>query len=179
MMHPRNNKKKKPYKLHLPEAALWTQANLMSALGAAPLTDTCRWLMLRPRGYRSGRRDPEATADWNSPKAWTLRQKNMEWLKGHEAVTKETASFGLFTDWLLRYSLADIDIRACIGLQAIMQTIIMGKIEMVLPDMYMMNRFMGICFRGPRATSQQRYVTQDEEKLTYMHAIQQTNKSGS
>uniref|UniRef100_A0A8D0CZ26 Uncharacterized protein n=1 Tax=Sander lucioperca TaxID=283035 RepID=A0A8D0CZ26_SANLU len=42
------------------------------------------------------------------------------------------------------------------GLQAIMQTIMMGKMEMVLPDMYMMNRFMGICFRGPRATSQQR-----------------------
>lgn len=74
----------------------------------------------------------------------------------------------LFTDRLLRYSLADIDIRACIGLQAIMQTIIMGKIEMVLPDMYMMNRFIGICFRGPRATSQQRYVTQDGKKLTYM-----------
>uniref|UniRef100_A0A668A2D4 Uncharacterized protein n=1 Tax=Myripristis murdjan TaxID=586833 RepID=A0A668A2D4_9TELE len=36
------------------------------------------------------------------------------------------------------------------GLQAIMQTIMMGKMEMVLPDMYMMNRFMGICFRGPR-----------------------------
>uniref|UniRef100_A0A3Q1CDW9 Uncharacterized protein n=2 Tax=Amphiprion TaxID=80969 RepID=A0A3Q1CDW9_AMPOC len=45
------------------------------------------------------------------------------------------------------------------GLQAIMQTIMMGKMEMVLPDMYMMNRFMGICFRGPRATSQQRFVT--------------------
>uniref|UniRef100_A0A3B4AE14 Uncharacterized protein n=1 Tax=Periophthalmus magnuspinnatus TaxID=409849 RepID=A0A3B4AE14_9GOBI len=43
------------------------------------------------------------------------------------------------------------------GLQAIIQTIMMGKMEMVFPDMYMMNRFMGICFRGPRATSQQRY----------------------
>uniref|UniRef100_A0A669C9V3 Uncharacterized protein n=7 Tax=Pseudocrenilabrinae TaxID=318546 RepID=A0A669C9V3_ORENI len=40
------------------------------------------------------------------------------------------------------------------GLQAIMHTIMMGKMEIVLPDMYMMNRFMGICFRGPRATSQ-------------------------
>ncbi|KAJ0055983.1 hypothetical protein NL108_017053 [Boleophthalmus pectinirostris] len=38
------------------------------------------------------------------------------------------------------------------GLQAIIQTIMMGKMEMVFPDMYMMNRFMGICFRGPRAT---------------------------
>uniref|UniRef100_A0A3Q2XBY8 Uncharacterized protein n=1 Tax=Hippocampus comes TaxID=109280 RepID=A0A3Q2XBY8_HIPCM len=40
------------------------------------------------------------------------------------------------------------------GLQAIMHTIMMGKMEMVFPDMYMMNRFMGICLRGPRATSQ-------------------------
>lgn len=49
-----------------------------------------------------------------------------------------------------------------------MQTIIMGKIEMVLPDMYMMNRFMGICFRGPRATSQQRFVMQDGKKPIYI-----------
>lgn len=55
-----------------------------------------------------------------------------------------------------------MDIRACMGLQAIMQTIMMGKMEMVLPDMYMMNRFMGICFRGPRATSQQRCTTEGE-----------------
>uniref|UniRef100_A0A673W2E1 Uncharacterized protein n=1 Tax=Salmo trutta TaxID=8032 RepID=A0A673W2E1_SALTR len=40
------------------------------------------------------------------------------------------------------------------GLQAIIQTIMMGKMDMVLPDMYIMNRFIGICFRGPRATSQ-------------------------
>ncbi|KAJ0006190.1 hypothetical protein NQD34_013463 [Periophthalmus magnuspinnatus] len=45
-----------------------------------------------------------------------------------------------------------MDIRAWMGLQAIIQTIMMGKMEMVFPDMYMMNRFMGICFRGPRAT---------------------------
>uniref|UniRef100_A0A672FZ94 Uncharacterized protein n=1 Tax=Salarias fasciatus TaxID=181472 RepID=A0A672FZ94_SALFA len=45
------------------------------------------------------------------------------------------------------------------GLQAIMHTIMMGKMEMVFPDMYMMNRFMGICFKGPRATSQQRCTT--------------------
>uniref|UniRef100_A0A6I8NSD0 Uncharacterized protein n=1 Tax=Ornithorhynchus anatinus TaxID=9258 RepID=A0A6I8NSD0_ORNAN len=41
------------------------------------------------------------------------------------------------------------------GLQAIMHTIMVGKMEMVLPAMYMMNRFMGICLRGPRAMSQQ------------------------
>lgn len=43
-----------------------------------------------------------------------------------------------------------------------MQTIMMGKMEMVLPDMYMINKFMGICFRGPRATSQQRCMIQTE-----------------
>uniref|UniRef100_A0A3B3CIH8 Uncharacterized protein n=1 Tax=Oryzias melastigma TaxID=30732 RepID=A0A3B3CIH8_ORYME len=41
------------------------------------------------------------------------------------------------------------------GLHAIMHTIMMGKMDIVFPDIYMMNRFMGICFRGPRATSQQ------------------------
>uniref|UniRef100_A0A8D2PPM7 Uncharacterized protein n=1 Tax=Zosterops lateralis melanops TaxID=1220523 RepID=A0A8D2PPM7_ZOSLA len=44
--------------------------------------------------------------------------------------------------------------RACSGRQPIMQTIMAGKMEMVLPAMYMMNRFMGICFSGARATSQ-------------------------
>lgn len=58
-----------------------------------------------------------------------------------------------------------MDMSACMGLQAIMQTIMMGKMEMVFPDMYMMNRFMGICFRGPRATSQQRCTRKYEEKL--------------
>uniref|UniRef100_A0A8C5TRV7 Uncharacterized protein n=1 Tax=Malurus cyaneus samueli TaxID=2593467 RepID=A0A8C5TRV7_9PASS len=42
------------------------------------------------------------------------------------------------------------------GRQPIMHTIMAGKMEMVLPAMYMMNRFMGICFSGARATSQQR-----------------------
>lgn len=57
-----------------------------------------------------------------------------------------------------------------------MQTIMMGKMEMVLPDMYMMNRFMGICFRGPRATSQQRCNTGGGEGLKvcqiyFLHTI--------
>uniref|UniRef100_A0A8C4UXW7 Uncharacterized protein n=1 Tax=Falco tinnunculus TaxID=100819 RepID=A0A8C4UXW7_FALTI len=46
--------------------------------------------------------------------------------------------------------------RACSGRQPIMHTIIAGKMEMVLPAMYMMNKFMGICFSGASATSQQR-----------------------
>jgi len=58
-----------------------------------------------------------------------------------------------------------MDIRACMGLHAIMQTIMMGKMEMVLPDMYMMNKFIGICFRGPRATSQQRCTTEGRAEV--------------
>uniref|UniRef100_A0A8C4Y4V9 Uncharacterized protein n=2 Tax=Gopherus TaxID=38771 RepID=A0A8C4Y4V9_9SAUR len=46
--------------------------------------------------------------------------------------------------------------RACRGRQAIIHTIMVGKMEMVFPAMYMMKRFMGICFSGPRATSQHR-----------------------
>lgn len=73
----------------------------------------------------------------------------MNGMMGHVTVTTKN---GVDTG----YPLADIDMRACMGLQAIMQTIMMGKMEIVLPDMYMMKRFIGICFRGPRATSQQR-----------------------
>uniref|UniRef100_A0A672TKU9 Uncharacterized protein n=1 Tax=Strigops habroptila TaxID=2489341 RepID=A0A672TKU9_STRHB len=47
--------------------------------------------------------------------------------------------------------------RACSGRQPIIQTIMAGKMEMVLPAIYMMNRFMGICFSGASATSQQRF----------------------
>lgn len=54
------------------------------------------------------------------------------------------------------YSLAERDMRACNGRQPIMQTIMAGKMEMVLPAIYMMNRFIGICFSGASATSQQR-----------------------
>lgn len=39
-----------------------------------------------------------------------------------------------------------------------MITIMIGKMEMVLPDMYMMNRFMGTCFSGPSARSQLRLI---------------------
>ena len=40
------------------------------------------------------------------------------------------------------------------GLKNIMATIMMGKIEMVLPDIHMINKFMGNCFTGARAISQ-------------------------
>uniref|UniRef100_A0A669QCX5 Uncharacterized protein n=1 Tax=Phasianus colchicus TaxID=9054 RepID=A0A669QCX5_PHACC len=42
------------------------------------------------------------------------------------------------------------------GRHPIMPTIMAGKMEMVFPAMYIMNRFIGICFSGPSATSQQR-----------------------
>merc|ERR550525_958853 len=39
-----------------------------------------------------------------------------------------------------------------------MKTIMMGNIEMVLPDIHMMNRFIGACLKGPRARSQLRLI---------------------
>uniref|UniRef100_A0A4X2K7I8 Uncharacterized protein n=1 Tax=Vombatus ursinus TaxID=29139 RepID=A0A4X2K7I8_VOMUR len=48
------------------------------------------------------------------------------------------------------------------GRQTIIHTIMVGKMEIVLPAIYMMKRFMGICLRGPSnvpATSQQRFST--------------------
>ena len=39
-------------------------------------------------------------------------------------------------------------------LNIIMKTIMMGKMEMVLPDIHMMNKFIGTCLKGPRARSQ-------------------------
>ena len=41
-----------------------------------------------------------------------------------------------------------------IYLNIIMNTIMMGKMEMVLPDIHIMNRLMGTCLKGPRARSQ-------------------------
>lgn len=136
---------------YLPEVVLWRLANRMSVSGAIPSTDICIWLVLTPGGYQSGRQGPEATADWNSPTVWRLRT---------EGLNRWTVWCVMWPQWLNNvcagYPLADMDMRAWMGLQAIMQTIMMGKMEIVLPDMYMMKRFIGICFRGPRATSQQR-----------------------
>lgn len=53
-------------------------------------------------------------------------------------------------------SLEDKESSACRGRHPIMPTIMAGKMEMVLPAMYIMKRFIGICFSGPSATSQQR-----------------------
>jgi hypothetical protein len=39
------------------------------------------------------------------------------------------------------------------GLKNIMPTIIIGKIEIELPAIHMMKKFIGICFKGPRAMS--------------------------
>lgn len=43
--------------------------------------------------------------------------------------------------------------RALTGLRNIMPTIMMGKMEIELPAMYIMNRFIGICLNGPSAIS--------------------------
>lgn len=43
---------------------------------------------------------------------------------------------------------------ALTGLMMSIPTIMMGKIEMELPAMYMINRFMGTCLSGPSARSQ-------------------------
>lgn len=56
----------------------------------------------------------------------------------------------------LEDSLEDKESSACRGRHPIMPTIMAGKMEMVFPAMYIMNRFIGICFSGPSATSQQR-----------------------
>uniref|UniRef100_A0A8C9PTP7 Uncharacterized protein n=1 Tax=Spermophilus dauricus TaxID=99837 RepID=A0A8C9PTP7_SPEDA len=40
------------------------------------------------------------------------------------------------------------------GHQAIMRTILVVKVEMAFPAMNMMQRFLGICLRGLKATSQ-------------------------
>lgn len=53
-------------------------------------------------------------------------------------------------------SLEDKESSACRGRHPIMPTIMAGKMEMVFPAMYIMKRFIGICFSGPSATSQQR-----------------------
>lgn len=51
------------------------------------------------------------------------------------------------------YVLFDADIRACIGRKNIMPTIIIGKIDIVLPAIHMIKKFIGICLSGPRAMS--------------------------
>ena len=43
---------------------------------------------------------------------------------------------------------------ALTGLRNIIPTIIIGKMEIELPAMYIMNKFIGICLNGPRAMSQ-------------------------
>ena len=58
--------------------------------------------------------------------------------------------------WSSEDSLEDKESSACRGRHPIMPTIMAGKMEMVFPAMYIMKRFIGICFSGPSATSQQR-----------------------
>ena len=53
-----------------------------------------------------------------------------------------------------RISITILGNEAYANLNIIMKTIIMGKMEMVLPDIHMMNKFIGTCLKGPRARSQ-------------------------
>lgn len=46
--------------------------------------------------------------------------------------------------------------RALIGLRNNIPTIINGNIEIESPAIYMMNKFIGICFNGPKAMSHER-----------------------
>lgn len=63
-------------------------------------------------------------------------------------------NFELFTLNNFKYLLCCSVNNALTGLMINMQTIMIGKIEMELPAMYMINRFMGTCLRGPSARSQ-------------------------
>jgi len=49
--------------------------------------------------------------------------------------------------------------RARIGLTNIMPTIMIGNMEMELPTMYIMKRFIGTDFSGCKATSQERLMS--------------------
>ena len=53
-----------------------------------------------------------------------------------------------------RMSTTILGIEVHANLNIIMKTIMMGKMEMVLPDIHMMNKFIGTCLKGPRARSQ-------------------------
>lgn len=53
----------------------------------------------------------------------------------------------------MSYLLSPIDIKAWKGLTAIIPTIIIGKIDIELPAIHIMNRFIGTCLIGPKATS--------------------------
>ena len=56
-------------------------------------------------------------------------------------------------------NMALVVVSALAGRHAIMQTIMMGKMEMDVPDMYMTNMFMGNDLSGARAISHARFVS--------------------
>ena len=55
-------------------------------------------------------------------------------------------------------NVAPMERRVLNGRTAIITTIIMEKMEIVLPDMYVMKRFIGACLIGARAVSQDRFA---------------------
>lgn len=57
-----------------------------------------------------------------------------------------------------KYSLCCSVNSALTGLMMSMQTIMMGKIEIEFPAIYMINRFIGTCLSGPNARSQDFFI---------------------
>ena len=71
---------------------------------------------------------------------------------------KAMSCVGMSPDWtsnlvFIDHSLDLMARRALTGLRNIIPTIMIGNMEMELPAMYMMNRFIGICLNGPSAIS--------------------------
>ena len=57
---------------------------------------------------------------------------------------------------VLLYLLSPSDIKACMGLTAIIPTIIIGNIDIEFPAIHIINKFIGTCLIGPRAISHER-----------------------
>lgn len=63
--------------------------------------------------------------------------------------------------------------RALIGLKSIMPTIIIGKMEMEFPLIHIISRFIGSCFMGPSAISQDFCQIKHFTKTVFLNRVQQ------
>lgn len=61
--------------------------------------------------------------------------------------------------------------KAFIGRTINIPTIIIGNIEMEFPAMYIINRFIGTCFKGPRATSQSFLMSNKLESVSFEDSV--------
>jgi len=70
-----------------------------------------------------------------------------------------------------------IDKNAWIGRMNIIPTIIIGNMEMELPAIHIINKFIGNCFRGPSAMSQdfykKRLKNHREQRCRCLHTVNQ------